>query len=106
MWTSISICCQLIMCNTFANFLHFGGLFPCFCEFSWPSFVSMLQEEEPGRKGGNSDILNQGGETKILSCFLLVAKMLSENEKQALSEIAPPDNKILYPKQYILVTLS
>ena len=38
------------MCNNFSNYLDFGGLFPCFCEFSKSSLVSKLQDREPGKK--------------------------------------------------------
>ena len=81
--TIMSIWCQLLMYNSFVNSLQFDGLFPCFCEFFRSSLISMLQEHEPRRtpllkaevrrfRGGNSNILNQGGKTKILSyvsCF-------------------------------------
>ena len=32
-------------------------------------------------QGGNSNILNKGGKTKVISCFLPLPKMFSENEK-------------------------
>ena len=48
MWTSMSMYCRLGMCSRFSNFLHFGGLFPCFCDFSRSSLVSMLQDRGPG----------------------------------------------------------
>ena len=83
MWSLMSMLCRLRMCNRFSNILHFGDLFPCFCDFSRSSLVSMLQDQGPGIKlpsmvedlrfrGGNSNILNQGAKTKILSyvsCF-------------------------------------
>ena len=79
------------MSNSFSNHEHFAGLFPCICEFSRSSLVSMLRDREPGRKppltvevlilrDGNSNILNQRSEAKRL-CFLLLPKMVGENEK-------------------------
>ena len=52
----------------FFNHLHFGGLFPCFCELSTFNLVFLLQDREPGIKpllkvealtfrDGNSNIL-------------------------------------------------
>ena len=79
----MSMLCQLRMCNRFSSILHFGGLFPCFCDFSRYSLVSMLQDQGPGIKpplmvedlifrGGNSNIPNQDAKTNIssyVSCF-------------------------------------
>ena len=78
MWSSMSMLCQLRMCNRFSNILHFGGLFPCFCDFSRSSLVSMLQDQGPGInpplmvedlifRGGNNNILNQDAKTNISS---------------------------------------
>ena len=79
------------MCNNFFSYLHVGGLFPCFSEFSRSSLVSKLQDGEPGKKllltvevlrfrDGNSNILNKRNKDFKL-CFLLLPKMFSENEK-------------------------
>ena len=79
------------MCNNLSSYVHFGGLFRCYCEFSRSSLVSRLPDRVPRKKplltvevlrfrDGNSNILNKSSETKILSyvsCFYLecLAKM-------------------------------
>lgn len=67
-WMSMSIVYQQYI---FFYHLHFGGLFPCFCEFSTFNLVSLSQDREPGIKplltvealtfgDGNSNILKVG----------------------------------------------
>ena len=106
MRTSKSMLCQLRMCNRFSNILHFGGLFPCFCDCSRSSLVSMLQDQGPGIKpplmvedlifrGGNRNILNQDAKTNIssyVSCFYpkCLAKMKNKPFlRQCLLTISP-----------------